>query len=129
MARSLLYDVQNAQPSEPPLPVAPKSQLNGGVMICHPIDMVPSLGSTLMPMTTPLNFVAYSSSGAYYEPSGTEKRVATRAYSVLLVTMDEPWLPMVLGIGPSICLVLRSCRSIRAIRLFALSFTNSQRPS
>ena len=42
---------------------------------------------------------------------------------------DEPWLPIEFGIGPRIWCVLKSRRSIRAMRLFALSFTNSQRPS
>ena len=36
---------------------------------------------------------------------------------------------MEFGIGPRIWCVLKSRRSIRAIRLLALSFTNSQRPS
>jgi hypothetical protein len=39
------------------------------------------------------------------------------------------WLPLEFGIGPRICRVLKSRRSTRATRLFALSFTNSQRPS
>ena len=60
---------------------------------------------------------------------GIENREATSAYSVFTVVNELPWLPLEFGIGPRICLVLKSRRSIRATRLFALSFTNSQRPS
>ena len=40
----------------------------------------------------------------------------------------EAWLPLTLAIGPKICFVLKSRRSMRAMRPF-ISFTNSQRPS
>ena len=68
--------------------------------------------------------------GAYVPRGiGIENRLATSAYSVFSVTNAEPWLPLEFGIGPRICLVLKSRRSIRASRLFALSLTNIQRPS
>jgi len=44
------------------------------------------------------------------------------------VTKADPWLPDTLGTGPMICFVLKSRRSMRAMRPF-MSFTNSQRPS
>ena len=55
--------------------------------------------------------------------------MATSTYSLFSVTNDEPWLPLEFGIGPRICFVLKSRRSMRAIRLLALSLTKSQRPS
>jgi hypothetical protein len=57
------------------------------------------------------------------------KREAQRIISVFSVTNALPWLPDRLGIGPKICFVLKSRRSMRARRAFALSFTKSQRPS
>ena len=59
---------------------------------------------------------------------GMEKREAMTEYSVLGVTKAEAWLPETLGIGPMICLVLKSRRSTRATRPF-MSLTKSQRPS
>ena len=50
-------------------------------------------------------------------------------YSLFSVMNEEPWLPLEFGIGPRIWCVLKSRRSIRAMRLLALSFTKSQRPS
>ena len=44
------------------------------------------------------------------------------------VTNAEPWFPETFGIGPKICFVLKSLRSMRATRPF-ISFTKSQRPS
>ena len=60
--------------------------------------------------------------------SGTEKRVAIIEYSVFGVTNAEPWLPETFGIGPMICFVLKSRRSMRATRAF-MSLMKSQRPS
>ncbi len=59
---------------------------------------------------------------------GIEKREAITEYSVLGVTNAEPWLPETFGTGPMICLVLKSRRSIRAMRPF-MSLMKSQRPS
>lgn len=99
-------------------------------MICQPTDISPVVESTLTPLTMPLKFSSYVSTGAYVPlGSGTEKRVATRTYVVFGVTNDDPWLPIELGMGPRICFVLKSRRLMRAIRLLALSFTKSQRPS
>ena len=58
-----------------------------------------------------------------------EARRAQECIRVFSVTNDEPWLPIEFGIGPRIWWVLKSRRSIRAMRLLALSLTNSQRPS
>ena len=58
VARSVLYEVQKAQSTEGPFPVAPRSQLKGGVMICQPMDIVPVAESTRMPVTAPLYCVA-----------------------------------------------------------------------
>ena len=55
-------------------------------------------------------------------------RVAMVAYSEFGVMNELPWLAEMLGIF-RICLVLKSLRSIRAMRPFALSLMNSQRPS
>ena len=60
--------------------------------------------------------------------SGMEKRDAIIEYSVFGVTNADPWLPETFGIGPKICFVLKSRRSMRATRPF-ISLTNSQRPS
>ena len=59
---------------------------------------------------------------------GIEKREARTEYSVLGVTKAEPWLPEMFGMGPKICFVLKSRRSMRATRPF-MSLTKSQRPS
>ncbi len=59
---------------------------------------------------------------------GIENREDMIAYSVLGVTKAEPWFPEMFGTGPRICFVLKSLRSMRAMRPF-ISFTNSQRPS
>ena len=57
-----------------------------------------------------------------------EKREAITAYSVPGVTKEEPWLPETFGTGPMICFVLKSRRSILAMRPF-MSLMNSHRPS
>jgi hypothetical protein len=82
-----------------------------------------------MPVTTPLYSVAYLlTSTAVPFGIGIEKRDAITEYSVFGVTKAEAWLPETLGIGPMICFVLKSRRSMRAMRPF-MSLTNSQRPS
>ncbi len=59
---------------------------------------------------------------------GIEKREAIIEYSVFGVTKAEPWTPETFGMGPMICFVLKSRRSMRATRPF-MSLTKSQRPS
>ncbi len=55
-------------------------------------------------------------------------RVAMVAYSELGVMKELPWLAEMFGIF-RICLVLKSLRSIRAMRPLALSLMNNHRPS
>ena len=77
----------------------------------------------------PLYSVAYSSTpDRARSGTGREKRDAIIAYSVFGVTKDDAWLPCRFGTGPKICLVLKSRRSMRAMRPF-ISLMNSQRPS
>ena len=59
---------------------------------------------------------------------GIDMRVAMETYSVFGVTKELPWLAEMLGTR-RICLVLKSLRSMRAIRPWALSLMKSQRPS
>ena len=61
--------------------------------------------------------------------TGTEKREAANTYSVFGVGNGHACAADRFGIGPKIWRVLKSLRSMRAIRAFGMSLMNNQRPS
>jgi len=59
----------------------------------------------------------------------TENRDAANTYSVFGVGNGHACAADTFGIGPKIWRVLKSFKSMRAMRAFGMSLMNSQRPS
>ena len=90
--------------------------------------MRPSSRSNFQKVIAPRYFSLYSLIGAYSQPSGVGVLLPSMTYSVLGVTKAPPWSLMTCGFL-TICLVLKSRRSITATRALALSLMNRNWPS
>ena len=130
VARSVLIELQNTQPSDVSLPASARSCMYGGSSMANDSSgtMRPLVRSNLWKIIAPRYFSLYSLISAYAPPRGAAYCEVSMTYSVLGVTKVAPCSDSISG-EATICTVVKSFRSITAMRGLALSLTKMYWPS